>query len=607
MAIDPNKFKVYAERDVSKSQVNWADAAKTITSDIEKIRDERELKKAAIETATQATMKDLRKLEPVKNQQLGELALKGSNQSADYLMMQNTLLKNGHISPTDYMVGLQNQKDQWANFSAAVKNWNAADVVARERLNALDSSQMEWYMNEQNESFGNVNNIQTFIDPESGEMSIIQLDEDGQIPLLANGEPDRSAYMNVNSMNVRMNDQVDRVDLAQDIVPDVTAFATYIDSTWKGGYGSRVEQLEDARQAPAYQDYLTSIVKKYTADPRQVVSILADNEGGYTFTQDPNEQGGKVILLEPDSRGFLQPSLTDDQTAAAEKYIRTTIEGQIDHIEEKKGTLVEEGMTLEEKQALKQTPADDDTVEFSAANMRDIFSGSVQEGKSVGSAVVSMFNNTMPEGQTKIAAGGLQRTEDGFVFTLEDGERKIVNVFDDDGTTQLADDIIVQKIADALGVTDKNIRDTFNEQNVELGIFNKEGVFTTEKSEGELSQPRYLGPVDLTDEDGVGAEEFIIGALDETLDYRRNATDDEIISTFNSLITRFWNEESLGGVGLNIVGNVMEVTINNEPYTINIDRGGSPLILWDKLKEIESEARQKENAARSGSTSVDMG
>ena len=116
MAVDPNKYKVYAERDVDKSQVNWADAAKTITTDLKKIREDRANTRSQIETDTQKTLKELRTLDPVDNQQLGELALRGSDQSASYLMMQNDLLKSGEINPTDYMVGLQNQKDQWSNF-----------------------------------------------------------------------------------------------------------------------------------------------------------------------------------------------------------------------------------------------------------------------------------------------------------------------------------------------------------------------------------------------------------------------------------------------------------------------------------------------------------
>ncbi len=52
MAVDPSKYKVYAERDVTKSQVNWADAAKTITTDLTKIREDRANKRAQIESDT---------------------------------------------------------------------------------------------------------------------------------------------------------------------------------------------------------------------------------------------------------------------------------------------------------------------------------------------------------------------------------------------------------------------------------------------------------------------------------------------------------------------------------------------------------------------------
>lgn len=607
MAVDPNKYKVYAERDVTKSQVNWADAAKTITTDLNKIREDRANKRSQIESDTQKTLKELRTLDPVENKQLGEIALRGSEQSASYLMMQNDLLQSGDINPTDYMVGLQNQKDQWSNFDGAIKNWNAADLKARERLDAGESSAAEWWINEQNEAFGNLDNVSTFIDPQTGDMSVIELDEEGQIPLLPNGEPDRSKYVNVNSLNVRINDKIDKIDLNLDIAPDVDLMAGFIDSKWApGAYGSRVEQVEDARNAPGYQDYLTSIVDKYTANPRQTLSILADNVGGYDYTQNPDEQGGNMILMEPDKRGLMQPVLTEEQEKIAKEYIRTTIEGQIDAKETKSGSRTEARETVDEKLKLAQGQddiKDDDVVMFDAENLRDAFSGTPKEAAAVSEALVSMFNDTMAAGKSKIAAGGMKRTEDGFIFTLEDGKKVPVNVFDvnDEGTKfQLEDDVIAQSFATALGLSEKDVRQKFKEQGVSLGGFNPE-EFTTFKSEEALKEPRYNRGMTRGDDESPDAAAFLTGTIGDTFNDGWDAKDGEITDTYQQLVDSYWDAEGLGGVELEVDNRVMTVTIDGvaqDPITIvGTDTPGE---IWSQLKNIEAKVRKIQDAKRSG-------
>ncbi len=611
MAVDPSKYKVYAERDVTKSQVNWADAAKTITTDLTKIREDRANKRAQIESDTQKTLKELRTLDPVENKQLGELALRGSDQSASYLMMQNDLLKAGEINPTDYMVGLQNQKDQWSNFDSAIKNWNAADLKARERLEAGESSAAEWWINEQNEAFGNLNNVSTFVDPETGDMRVIELNEEGQIPLLPNGEPDRSKYVNVNSLNVRINDKIDKIDLNIDIAPDVDLMAGFIESEWgTGAYGSRVEMLEDARNAPQYQDYLTSIVDKYTANPRQTLSILADNVGGYDYTQNPSEQGGNMILMEPDKRGLMQPVLTEEQEKIAKDYIRTTIEGQIDSKETKQGSRTEasKALTLDEQIKLanaKKEIEDDAPKMFDANNLQTLMSGELGEAKSVGAAVISMFNDTMAAGKSRIAPGGLQKTEDGFIFTLEDGTKVPVNVFEkelvDGKKVQQDDDVIAQAFATALGLSVKDVRQKFKDQGVELGDFKPE-TFTTFKSEEALKAPNYNLGVDITNPtESAKPEEVISKALGATIKSIQDPAS-QVQSTYLGLINRYWDTEELGGVEVTMTNgdNDITVTIGGEDYPVEGVYGRSSMEVWQEIKNIEAKVRKIQDAKRSG-------
>jgi hypothetical protein len=65
--IDTDQYVYRKERDLSKTMVDWGQAAKDITSTIEQIRDDRAAQKADLEKQTRDRMNELAKLEHLRS------------------------------------------------------------------------------------------------------------------------------------------------------------------------------------------------------------------------------------------------------------------------------------------------------------------------------------------------------------------------------------------------------------------------------------------------------------------------------------------------------------------------------------------------------------
>jgi len=64
-----------------------------------------------------------------------------------------------------------------------------------------------------------------YVNPETGDMSLVRMNEDGSMP---DPKTDPDAYMSMNYINQRMNQQVDSVDVSKEVAPAVDRFATVI-------------------------------------------------------------------------------------------------------------------------------------------------------------------------------------------------------------------------------------------------------------------------------------------------------------------------------------------------------------------------------------------
>lgn len=326
--VNPNQYSIRAEKDLEKSNVNWSQVASDLTKTVDKVRDDRQTRKKELDDATTTAMNNLNEIVPVDNQTLGTMVLNTSNASKEALQIQNDLMKNGQIKPNDYMKFQQRLSDQWASWNNSVKNWDASYKTAMERVQNGTASAQEIFINELTQSFGNVNGLQMYVNPETGDMSLVRMNEDGSMP---DPKKNPDAYMSMNYINQRMNQQVDSVDVSAEVAPSVDRFANVIRMEINSANGAYTS-YEDFRQMDDFDKMINDQVNAFTTDPNNVASILADNVGGYSFTQNPDEakDDPKKILLQNNSNGQLIPQITDEQLAEAKSYTRTAMESQLD-------------------------------------------------------------------------------------------------------------------------------------------------------------------------------------------------------------------------------------------------------------------------------------
>lgn len=597
-------FSTYAEKDITKSNVNWADVASGLTTTLETIRDEREGRKAEIEKATREAQNKLNQLEPVENQTLGNLALDMSNSSAEALKVQNDLMKRGLLSPNDYMKYKQNVSDGWKNFNQSIKNWDTAYANAMERVQNEDASGQEIFQNELMESFGNLTNMQGYINPETGVMSLVKPNEDGSIP------SDPSKHMNLNYINARMNQQVNRVDVSANAKKETDRLATVIQA--EIGTRQSLNTYEDFRLikdedgVSQFDKLIGNVVDAQTAIPTNVGSILSDNVTGYSFTQDSEEakkDSKKILLVSTDGTGRLEPQITDEQMKVAKNYVREVMESQLD---QKHGY-------VKGHQVVRKTAADygkEARESISAGYYESVDKLVTSDAETATAAANELIQaiNKENEGKKGIAIiTDIIRGDDGDFIIKREGKSDLLI------SGENAEDLRrgIYNAVTPKGVQNYNAaRDSYGGKvGEEIGRGKAEGRGQTTS----IPTFDYASPI-MVDGSKVGATKYLEDELGTDLTDWINASPAEIASSFGNVIRDIIPKEMknrLGGDALQITfptSGVMRVTLGGTTHEVS-DIFGKNSNTSGIFEDIKTNVLEKERTRlnQSGASHTDQG
>ena len=197
-------FDVYERQDPT-TQVDWGAQATKITKKFEGIRDERQGRKDLLEKNIEEQRVALNDIGEYDSQNLRQLALKSSQQSADMLTRKAELMRNGKIKPNELMQFKSNQSAGWTLFKKNAENWNGKFVEYTERMNAVPplSSKLEQQLAQSLAGFGNLENM-SYLADDDGNMSYVRTDEEGNIL------PGES--MSANELTNLLNQKIDNYD-----------------------------------------------------------------------------------------------------------------------------------------------------------------------------------------------------------------------------------------------------------------------------------------------------------------------------------------------------------------------------------------------------------
>lgn len=328
----------YAERDAS-NQVNWAEISSNMVNSLNEAQAIRDSKRKAIDDATAELGATLSEAPQGSHKGLNEFAMNYANNAQEMRLMQDKLLKSGQLKLKDYNIGRANLTQGTTQLFNIGKKYQAEYALKMDRFESGESGLQEQWQMAEIEGFANFSNVDAYINPTNGQISIGKLTDktiDGKTVTTMDRTP--GSFTTIDQLNFAVSDQVNKYNLdALDERIDKWA-KTYLTST--DGYNS----IDDVRQMPEYKKMKGDLIKSQMVDSRQMGSILADfvgvasNGEAFTFTRDLKKQDANTIFLEDDPNqpgsGRLTPNFDSkigkEQEKVVEQFLDREIERQLD-------------------------------------------------------------------------------------------------------------------------------------------------------------------------------------------------------------------------------------------------------------------------------------
>ena len=315
------------------------------------------------EAARQARKADILKQEKERAEQLinqpqGEYAEANrfiseySEQAQNQALSDLRALKNREISEREYYNRRANLQQGTDLMFTAAKNFNANYDKAMEDIRTGKSSVLLADLKGHMEAYSNFKDHGTFIDPNTGQVNVSKLVQDGG-KLVASTRAgdfiDASKLVKMSTANIEnvdLDGEVKKVADSLGTIEVTTADGTKIKASLAdvqaGKYGDEVRELYGQEITQSLRDYAEAIVGT-NIDP-SAASILADHmaagKGGYklSFDQLVDENGNLLELSKNkmnrdklifyNERGQLQ--ITDEQKEEAINFVENRLRASLD-------------------------------------------------------------------------------------------------------------------------------------------------------------------------------------------------------------------------------------------------------------------------------------
>ena len=301
----PNiNFNTFVPEDLTKSQIDWGTVASGAIQELTKIKKEREEKRSEFEDNTYKKNRELRDLEQYDNTTLNQLVISASGSAQEYLSMRNDMFKRNLISETQYSKDMDRISGNFTDFNKAAKNYDASYKKYQARIAAdpskkyLGSSTIEQNFAEGALAFGNLNGLTEYVNPTTGDISLVRLDEDGNI------STDPKDHVTFSGMNNRMNFQLDKFNLMDEQKKIVDNLGVSIAQDGTIGDATLFRETAEAG--------LDKYVDGFMVKPLNVATVLENTMGnGYYTTTDLNDNNPLAIHLDYSKNN--QPTVIEDE------------------------------------------------------------------------------------------------------------------------------------------------------------------------------------------------------------------------------------------------------------------------------------------------------
>jgi hypothetical protein len=350
----------YAEREAD-SQINWAEIGKNLSDTLTEANNLRETKKAAIDTATREYSKKLANGTQGENGLVNQKTLEFAENATQLMLIQERLLKSGQMKFKDYATVRQNLVDSTDQAFSLAQEYQDEYKIKMERMEAGTSSGLEQWEMEQIEGFANLDNMNFYIDPTSGNVSmakVLKKEINGQTVDVMDDNPNN--YVNVNTARNRLKSYHNKFKVEESLQEAAAVLGTNVEAIRKSGglftageitTTTDVTKKKDVDGAiNLYNEAEKNFISSRLSNGYNVQSVLFDHEKfdpvtgkAYTYTFNPAEQASNVILMKTENGKTAvdeNGKFFKEQYGVAEKYMQQQLRIMLDR-EVKKDTYSE--------------------------------------------------------------------------------------------------------------------------------------------------------------------------------------------------------------------------------------------------------------------------
>lgn len=336
----------YQQRDAG-AQINWNTVGQSVVKTLNDVVEDREKRKAELDQLS-ADLGDILQEQPAGTHKGANVfAQQHSSHAKEMAGIYNAALKSGRMSPKDFKMRMQALTDGTGQIFDVAEKYQAEYGKFLERTKGGANQEIERYFAERMEGFAKLNDIDSFIDPTTGQVSLGKLVEVGGLKTLSKNPGDIKSIVQLNNI---LSQKFDRYDLTKDLKKEVDTLGKFV-RTISDETNGTIKELTDVTGGDKFEEQRkkflrveNDVVSSIMANPYNVSSILTENlvrnpKTGKTYkiTESldgiPKEQRNDYILVTVDGNGRLVPEYTTDEGGQEEvvrEAIKTKFKSMID-------------------------------------------------------------------------------------------------------------------------------------------------------------------------------------------------------------------------------------------------------------------------------------
>lgn len=354
----------YAERSAD-SQINWAEVGKNMSDMLLEENRIREDKKASIDAASRQYGEVLANSPMGEHKTAREATLKFADDAANYMRIQDQLLKSGQLKLKDYTIARQNLLDGTNNAFTAMKEFQNDYGELMERAKTNKSALLELRSMEQVQKFGNWSKSGFYINPTDGNVNVAMMTEkdiNGKKVYTMDSNPGEFASVNfvrglIKTRFNRYDPNVAADGFVNSLGKQIEAVQKSVGDLKRQGLIETVNDIRTKKEIdPVTKQILFSIdmaedqaVKAALANDYDRASLLTDSKKTasngklYDFTDDAKEAakpGNENLILKTydPNTGQIALKFTNNQIKDSDEYMKTEFRRRYDYEKDIKTT-----------------------------------------------------------------------------------------------------------------------------------------------------------------------------------------------------------------------------------------------------------------------------